>query len=108
MDQPSLFRRDVEQAQRLTTAFLSALADQAWHKGRDLAASLRTNERVLRQIASQSHGQVLSGQLGYRLTSAASNDEIDHAERWLLSQANKMKDRAREIRLARNRRGEAA
>ncbi|MEY4387200.1 MAG: hypothetical protein RLY20_2483 [Verrucomicrobiota bacterium] len=110
MQQMNLLAAKVDQdaATRLTGAFLAQLEDGGWHKGRELAARLRTNERVLRQIASDSSGAVLSGQRGYRLTKSATIEEIDHAERWLLSQARHMTDRARQIRIARNRSGVAA
>jgi hypothetical protein len=109
MEQPGLFQqRDQETARRLTTAFMEALSDQVWHKGRELSARLQTNERVLRQIASDSGGSVISGQQGYRLTRYASNDEIDQAERWLKHQGMAMIKRAILIRRSRNRSGAAA
>lgn len=109
VEQPNLFHsRDLETASRLTDAFLAVLRDGLWHKGRDLAQALQTNERVLRQIASSSGGSVLSGQSGYRLTRAASNEEIDRCESWLRSQARKMIGRSIQIRKARNSGGVAA
>ena len=108
-DQPNLFRqRDQEAAQRLTAAFLDALADGGWHKGRELSQRLRTNERVLRRMASASGGSVISGQSGYRLTRAATNAEIDHAEDWLKHQGMSMIKRAFAIRRSRNKSGAAA
>lgn len=107
--QPSLFRRrDQDAAARLTIAFLAVLQDGAWHQGRALARTLQTNERVLRQIASDSGGSVISGQRGYRLTQHATNAEIDHAESWLKHQGMAMIKRAFSIRRSRNQSGAAA
>lgn len=83
--------------------FLEQLQDGQWVKGSVLSTRLHTSDRVIRMCADKSNGRVISGQLGYKLTRFATSDEIDHAERWLLSQAQKMTDRAREIRIARNR-----
>jgi hypothetical protein len=40
---------------------------------------------------------VISGQRGYHLTRQASLDDIDHSVRWLLSQADRMRERAMSI-----------
>ena len=88
--------------------FLDALTDGRWHKAGELQTRLHTSDRVLRKCADLSAGRVISGQDGYKLTRFATNDEIDHAERWLLSQARKMTERATEIRRVRNQSGRAA
>ena len=93
---------------KLLDRLIEVLADGRWYQARELKTLLRTNDRRLRQLAEFSLGQIVSGQLGYRLTRCASVDEIDHAEAWLISQGRKMIDRAREIRIARNRGGVAA
>ena len=93
---------------KLLDRLIEVLADGRWYQARELKQMLHTNDRRLRQLAEFSRGQIVSGQLGYRLTRHASVEEIDHAERWLLSQSRKMADRAREIRIARNRGGVAA
>ena len=109
MIQLSLFYRDQETAQRLTTAFLSALEDGQWHLRRDLVQAIPgLTERAARLIAEHSRGAVIGSSRGYKLTVAASVEELDHAERQLISQASKMKARAVEIRKARNRGGVAA
>jgi hypothetical protein len=110
MEQPGLnfVARSADQAEKLSSWFYAILERGAWVKGRDICALMATNERVLRQIADRSQGRVISGQHGYKLTKFATTEEIDHAERWLLSQGHKMIDRAREIRIARNRSGAAA
>ena len=102
-DLPLFAIRDAEKAAKLVDAFLDLLRDGAWWKGKTVCDRLHTNDRTVRKIAELSAGRVISGQAGYKLTRAASNEEIDHAERWLISQGRKMIDRAREIRIARNR-----
>ncbi len=110
MTQPSLnfVQRVSDHAERLTEAFLNALRDGAWHRGRDLCRQLETDERTIRKIADRSSGRVISSDRGYRLIEFASNAEIDHAEARLLSQARRMTERATEIRKARNNAGRAA
>ncbi len=97
-----------QKAAEMMDRFLVQLQDGQWHKAKDLSWSLHTSDRVIRAMAEQSSGRVISGQEGYKLTRYATNDEIDHAEGWLISQANKMKARAVEIRRARNAGGRAA
>jgi hypothetical protein len=93
---------------RLVDRFLEQLADAQWHRAKDLARVLHTDDRTIRRLGDVSGGRVISGQLGYKLTRFATNDEIDHAEAWLRSQASKMLERAVEIRRARNNAGRAA
>ena len=97
-----------DKAEKHTAAVYAILADGCWHTAKALRLILGVDDRTMRLIADRSHGAILGGQSGYKLTRCASVDEIDHAERWLLSQAAKMTDRAREIRIARNRGGVAA
>ncbi|HUS37327.1 MAG TPA: hypothetical protein VM680_18415 [Verrucomicrobiae bacterium] len=56
------------------------------------------NKRLLRDLASQSDGQIISGQRGYRHIRHATLEEIDHAANWLQHQAVEMDNRARAIR----------
>lgn len=91
-----------DKAERHTAQVYAALADGQWHTAKALRLTLGVDDRTMRLIADRSHGAILGGQSGYKLTRCASVDEIDHAERWLISQANKMRERAVEIRRARN------
>lgn len=95
-------RGDHSAAQRLQSVFLYQLSDGQWHQGKSLVRQLGTNERVIRQIAHESGGKVLSGDKGYRLTACASIQELDHAERRLRSQARAMLRRSIQLRKARN------
>ena len=106
---PLFAKADQSAAARLEPRFYALLEHNAsWMRSRRLCDIMGTNERVLRQIADRSQGRVISGQQGYKLTRLATVEEIDHAERWLLSQARKMQERAVEIRKARNTGGRAA
>lgn len=107
----NLFARqaDRSRAAKYRNQVFDVLADGAWHRAKSLCAGLPgLTDRALRQIAEESRGTVISGQNGYRLTRFASTEEIDHCERWLLSQSQHMKERALEIRRARNSGGVAA
>lgn len=96
-------------AARFRDAVIALLQDGAWHRAKALCTALPgLTDRACRQIAETSHGAVISGQAGYKLTRHATNDEIDRAEAWLLSQASHMKSRAVEIRRCRNTGGVAA
>ena len=96
-------KADQDAAARYRQAFLDQLADGNWHLRRDLCKVIpQLTERGCRAIAEASRGAVIGSAKGYRLLRHATNEEIDHAERQLLSQARKMTDRAREIRIARN------
>jgi hypothetical protein len=60
------------------------------------------NKRKLRDLASQSNGQIISGQRGYRHIRHATIEEIEHAANWLQHQAKEMDQRAYEIRRQRH------
>ena len=90
-------------AKALVDAFVLALRDGRWHTARQLADATGLPDRVARMCAEASEGRVISGQQGYKLTACATPGEIHHACAWLLSQAARMTDRARQIRLAQHR-----
>ena len=58
------------------------------------------SERRLRDLASGSRGKIISGQRGYQHIHHATEEEIHHAQAWLRSQADKMRERADEIAAA--------
>lgn len=93
---PVLDRLAQRASQRRADVF-TALADGRWHTARELGI----NDRVLRLVAEQSAGEIISGQRGYKLTRHATLDEVTHAEHWLRSQATKMLRRALAIRAVR-------
>lgn len=77
---------------------IDILADRDWTTARELSAiTPGFNDRLLRQIANASQGQIISGQKGYTLTRKASLDEVERAANWLRHQADEMTRRAGEI-----------
>ena len=77
---------------------------KSWKLRRDICQAFPgLTDRALREIASNSKGRILSGQSGYILIEYATNEEIDRAEAWLLSQSREMLKRVLAIRKARNR-----
>jgi hypothetical protein len=107
--QASLFRRDVERAQVLSTAFYAAIADGAWHKCRDLVRWLPgLTERRARLIAEDSHGAVIGSSKGYKLVQYATAEEYQHWENAQRSQARKTLQRVIRTRKCFNRGGRAA
>ena len=73
---------------------LTELRGGQWITARELTRRTGYSDRMLRAIANESDGQIISGQSGYKLTRCATLDEINHAAGWLLSQAKKMQTRA--------------
>lgn len=90
-------------ADDLCETFVAALAGKGWVTARQLREATGIDDRVLRLCAEASEGRVISGQKGYKLTAEATPGEIHHACAWLISQAKRMTDRARQIRLAQHR-----
>jgi hypothetical protein len=107
--QPNLFaRRDQEAAQKLTAAFLEALADTRWHLRRDLVKSISgLTERSARIIAEHSHGAVIGSIKGYKLVQYATAEEYQHWENAQRSQARKTLQRVVRTRNCFNRGGRA-
>lgn len=89
---------------------LGELRGQGWRTTADLGAETESAKRKLRAIAKASRGEIISGQLGYRLTREACQDEYLQARDWMNSQADEMKQRVIEIDRAwhnRPKRGDA-
>jgi hypothetical protein len=82
-----------------TNALLTALRFGQWLTASQLAVMLAWTDRKVRDVASRTRGAVISypGSPGYRLFSACSVDEIQHATNALLSQARDMTQRAVDI-----------
>lgn len=76
------------------TTLVDHLQDGAWHGAKELGQALGLSDRTIRELASRSGGEVLSGQQGYKLTEKATPEEVDRAVAWLVSQAKNMKERA--------------
>lgn len=76
---------------------IACLRGKGWLTARLISQALSWPDRKIRAVANASEGQVISGQLGYRLTCEASIAEIQHATKWMRHQANAMLARVMEI-----------
>jgi len=68
-----------------------------WVSASDLAYELGHNIRVIRFIANQSGGRIISGNYGYKATINASSDEIETCVNRLSHQAQEMFTRSIDI-----------
>jgi len=92
----------------LVAPLIAALTDKGWRTARDLCRELGTDDRSIREAASQSEGRVISGQKGYALIESVTVEEANRAAAWLQHQAETMLRRASDIRRAMHKRWEAA
>lgn len=81
---------------RLNT-LTACLIGRRWTNRAVLAVELGWTIRAVRDTASQSKGQILSGPKGLCLTVHASAEELEHSRLILLSQARSMIRRALEL-----------
>lgn len=104
--QLDLFTRPApERAEQLAVRMIDAMRGSDWATAAQVAARLglpsgEAGKRAVRAAAEASDGQIISGQLGYKLTALATPDEAHHAAAWLDAQAVAMSGRARAIRRA--------
>lgn len=68
---------------------IAALRGKGWQTSKALGARKEADKRILRAIAEESEGQIISGQKGYKLTLESTADEVGEAG-WLKSQGEKM------------------
>ena len=101
--EPTAVEQAGDLAVEILTPEIGASADSDtphWWMGReDLAEAMKISIRRLRHIAQHSGGQILSGDLGYKLTRLATKEELEESVGRLRSQARKMDTRATEIML---------
>jgi hypothetical protein len=71
---------------------IAALRGRGWRTAADLGARKEKDKRMLRAIAEESEGQIISGQKGYKLTLESTPEEVRSAG-WLKSQGDKMRHR---------------
>lgn len=55
--------------------------------------NVRWRERRIRDLAAMSKGRIAGGQKGYKLVLQMTAEEYGHYRNWMVSQANKMKQR---------------
>lgn len=101
--EPGLPFRDQSSAE-LQAALVNALRLGGWRHREDLARTLGVSVRAVRDAASHSRGEILSGQRGLILTVCATPEEIDEAIGRMVSQIHEMTRRVVETRLAWERR----
>jgi hypothetical protein len=73
------------------------LEGKDWMTADEISVATKWNDRLIRALASNSKGRILSGQSGYKLTLQSTPEERDHAIAFLTSQAKEMLKRAIEI-----------
>lgn len=88
---------------------IEILSGAGWLSAKEICSRMgwapsEANRRIVRSMAEESGGRVISGQEGYKLTAEATSEEIHHAAAWLKAQAKKMLARASEIEEAYARR----
>ncbi len=75
-------------------ALCAYLAGRGWVTRKRIEAETEMSERLVRELAEQSDGRILSGQKGYRLLDrTATIDDVQHSANWLISQGRKMERR---------------
>ncbi len=79
---PSIRRFQIDQV-------IANLRGKTWQTARDLGFQTEADKRILRAIAENSDGEILSGQKGYLLTREATPEDLQQAG-WLKSQGEKM------------------
>lgn len=82
----------------LQQALIKTLLHGGWRHRDDLALQLNVSVRAIRDAASQSKGQILSGQNGLKLTVCATPEEVEDALGRLTSQISEMTTRAVQTR----------
>lgn len=70
-------------------AMITTLRGKGWQTAKQLGAETESDKRILRAVAEDSDGQIISGQKGYMLTIEATPADLAAAS-WLQSQGNKM------------------
>lgn len=89
---PFVYASDIE-------ALRVALERGEWRRARDIEAEYSAlDERKVRRIAQENREEFLTGNLGYKLVSRATPQEIEASANRIESQAAKMKERADRLR----------
>ena len=94
LDLTPILCREAKKPPRLPEFYNYLAARGGWVTARQIRSELGLHDRVCRELAEESEGQILSGQEGYKLTRLATPEECDRAAAWLKSQGRKMLRRA--------------
>jgi hypothetical protein len=82
---------------------IALLAGQGWMTAQRVIGrhhsetGIKWHDRMVRDLAAESRGEVAGGQRGYKLVREMSREEMEHARNWMKSQAARMTERATEI-----------
>lgn len=84
----------------LSAKLVNALRMGTWRKREVLARTLGVSVRAIRDAASQSHGEIISGNEGLKLTCCASHEELCEALGRFRSQIHAMTVRLAQTEVA--------
>lgn len=93
MIQPSLLPNPDCVGIALQRNLVNALRLGTWRKREDLARQLGVSVRAIRDAASTSHGEIVSGQNGLKLTVCCTESELQDALSRMASQIHQMSTR---------------
>lgn len=93
MNQPSLLPLCDHATKELSARLVNTLRFGTWEKREDLARRLGVSVRAIRDAASQSNGQILSGLRGLKLTVCCTEPELLDALSRMASQIHQMSTR---------------
>lgn len=88
-----------ERAELTPDALISALAGRGWTHRADLALRCGVSIRAVRQAAQKAHGAILSANKGLKLTSEATEAEVEECCGRFVSQISEMSKRVVSTRL---------
>jgi hypothetical protein len=104
MKQPSLIPLCDLATRTLSAQLVQALRFGGWRKREELARSLHVSVRAIRDAASHSGGEIISGQRGLKLTVCSTVDEVSDATGRFRSQIKEMTRRVVEIEITYHKR----
>ena len=81
---------------------LEFLADKRWHLADEICEAVGISGRHLRHVSEQT-GQIISGDLGHKLTVAATEKEFTHAVRSMYRRSDRIFRHAERIQEIRGR-----
>jgi hypothetical protein len=87
---PLSAKRQTRLALDLLPSVIGYLSDRWWVKGKQIEQRFAISDRVVREIASQSKGQIVSGQKGYALVWQVPSGDVHRSARWKISQGKEM------------------
>ena len=89
-----MFFQRVEPGQTRTDVMVSFLDDRGWVPASSFKEFYGWSDRECRAYAAAAQGRIISGNKGYKLTMQCTPDEFNEANGRLLSQSDRMRERA--------------